>query len=785
MSSNNNQLDNLKSSILRYLNFWPHFITSILLALIITFIFIRYSDRVYSTSGKILIIDDAQDSEMALPTAMTIFNRSLINLENEIEVLRSHRLTKSVLDSLKLNVEFHTVGSINSSLKHSSEWLESTDFKINFQDNFLDQSEIIEYIFEFSSDEVHISRYIDSDFTEKYSFNYNQQISLIGQFDFSFDLEKKSKLIDREYKMKILPKEYTLDRLRKSISVSQVGRESDILEINIESKNQLIAESIINVLVYLFDKDGIIDRQQVFKSTIDFVNSRYKDLEEELNLIETEKEIFKKNNKLVDIESDAVINNNQIIAYESQLFQVNTQLDLVKLLEESLEEKNLDFIPINIGIENEELNNIINEYNKVISQINKYDKIVGSNNRLLKSLNFDANNLFQGIQNSISNYKLFLSKNLDNLLLEEIKYTGNVSKLPKEEKILRSIEREQNIKEALFLLLLQKKEEASINFAVTKPSIKIIDDALTNFYAIYPNKIRFYAVSLVLGFLIPFIILYAIFFFDNKIHTRDQIKKILSDIPIIGEIPFVQDSEKNNLVQKNSRTTIAESFRMISSNLNFFFISEKQKKSKVILVTSSIKGEGKTIVSANLAKTLSFKHNKALLIGADLRNPQIHKLLNEEKSVLGLSDYLSDNSVDLKKLIYKNENLDILLSGTIPPNPTDLLSSDDFKLLLDKFRLEYDCIIIDSAPCLLVSDTFEISKFVDKTIYVVRSSFSQMELLTFINESRNEEKIKNVSLVLNSVGSSRSYGYKYGYQYGYRYNYKYNYGYSYGYREDE
>ena len=209
----------------------------------------------------------------------------------------------------------------------------------------------------------------------------------------------------------------------------------------------------------MFDQDGIKDRQQVFKSTSNFVNSRYKDLEEELNLIESEKEIFKKNNNLIDIESDAIMNNNQVIVYENQLFQVNTQLDLVKMLQESLDEKNLEFIPVNIGIDNEELNNIINEYNAVISKINKYDKVAGSNNRLLKSLNFDANNLFKGIQNSISNYKLFLNKSLDNLLIEEIKYTGNVSDLPKEEKILRSIEREQNIKEALFLLLLQKKKK--------------------------------------------------------------------------------------------------------------------------------------------------------------------------------------------------------------------------------------------------------------------------------------------------------------------------------------
>jgi len=240
-------------------------------------------------------------------------------------------------------------------------------------------------------------------------------------------------------------------------------------------------------------------------------------------------------------------------------------------------------------------------------------------------------------------------------------------------------------------------------------------------------------------------------------------------------------------VKSSTRDILSESIRMVVGNLNFILFNENQKsKNNIILVTSSIKGEGKTILSVNLSSILSKKYNKILLVGADLRNPQIHKFFNVDKEVGGLSDFIFKNSIpSWKDLLIKKDNLDILLSGTIPPNPTDLLSSAKFKAFIDEVRDEYDYIVIDSAPCLLVSDTFEISSHADTTLYVVRANYSDIRLTDFINEANSTDKLKNINLILNSVGSSSSYGYRYGYQYGYKYGYKYgyNYGYGYGYGE--
>ena len=226
---------------------------------------------------------------------------------------------------------------------------------------------------------------------------------------------------------------------------------------------------------------------------------------------------------------------------------------------------------------------------------------------------------------------------------------------------------------------------------------------------------------------------------------------------------------------------------MIVANLNFMlFNSDSKLKNNRILVTSSIKGEGKTLVSINFASSLSAKYPKVILLGCDLRNPQLHKFLGLEKSKKGISDIIYRNDLNWKDLIIKNNKLDILLSGTIPPNPTELLSSDKFKSFIDDISKIYDYIVIDSAPCLLVSDTFEISKLVDNSIYLVRANHTSKDVIPFINETFQQKKLSNINVVFNSVGNSSVYGYKYGYQYGYKYGYKYgyNYGYGYGYGDD-
>ena len=753
------------------------------------YLYIRYAEYEYKSSAKIEIIDKAQDSEMALPTAVTIFNRSMINLENEKGVLNSFSLNKKAVQELKFNVKYFSSGTVKRSENHISEWTEFCDITFNekINDNFYFNT-----YFEVNKKNnlLNIIHYDNNDNIID-EFNFTNNSTLIETKVIPFDLTvNHDKFFDSKKIIKIFSVDDTVSYFKSKINISQSGRDSDQLEISLTHPNKLIANDYINTLLKLFDQDGITDRQLEYKRTIDFVDSRSVYLSAELEAVENRKREFKIQNNLSDVQVDAKISADQKLSYNSELFKSKSQLDLLNMLELSLKENSFDLMPVDIGIDDSNLNSQISEFNLLIRDRDKFLISAGENNLFVKSIEKQISDYSDAIFRSISNYKNKLTINIKNLEEKETEYIDNYKNIPEFEKILRSIERELTVKESLFLLLLQKREEASINFAVVKPSIKVIDSAMSLNSPVFPKVGLIIFLGSILGFLIPSLVLFLWFASDSKIHTRDFLTTAISDIPLIGEVPFIENSDLlNSISAKNSRNSLAESVRMIIANLNFILFNDNldKKRNNLILITSSIKGEGKTIVSTNLASLLSHKYEKVLLIGADLRNPQIHKYIGSDKSVKGLSNYIYSDNINWKDLLIKLDNLDILLSGTIPPNPTELLSSKKFENFIKEISSKYDYIIVDSAPCLLVSDTFEISNLFDTTLYVVRANHSDKKLCDFINEIHKNNRLSNMNLVLNSVGNSSEYGYKYGYQYGYNYSYKYgyNYGYGYGYSEDD
>ena len=783
--STNNEIDQIRDQISRYFTFWPFFITSILFLISLTFIFIRYSEKKYESSATIQILDEAQDTEMALPTELTVFNRSMVNLENEIGILKSYSLNAKVVEKLKSHITFHIAGKVITSQYHFDTWSENLNFEYKPDFNFDDYESEFE-IQPTGNDNLLITN-INSEKVYKFENLTTKNIKHNLPFDITFKSnDEKIRFIKFNNKNK------TIEYFKKSIDIFESGLDSDQLLLKISSSNKKIAREYLNTLINEFDIDGIKDKQIQYKSTIDFVDKRSALLGSELEVIELKKQDFKKTNNLSDLKSDASINIQEKFQYSNELFSTESQKRLSILIEQSLKGEGYELLPLNIGLENLEINSSIYEYNSMVSEREKYLISAGPNNSLVLNINKQLDYVRNNIIKILENYQKSLDLKISNLREKEKEFISVYNNVPENEKVLRSIERELSIKEALFLLLLQKREEASINFAVVKPTIKVIDYARTDPLPIYPRPITFYGISIISGFLIPFIFIFIKFYFDKKIHTRKDLQQLLSeDQPIIGEIPHIQNiSNSDSLDIAGSRNTLDESIRMLIANLNFSLFSKKQKN-YTILTTSSVKGEGKTLISVNSAKILSEKFKKVLLIGADLRNPQIHKYFNKDKNIQGLTDCIINSNLKWQDCIYKNEKFDILFSGTIPPNPTQILSSENFKLLLNQIKLSYECIVIDSAPCLLVSDTLEISELTDTTLYAFRSNYTSKDVLSFINESTRLEKLKNMSIVLNGVGNSSGYGYKYGYQYGYNYNYKYgyqygyNYGYGYGYSEEK
>ena len=771
-------------NILEYLFYWKYYLVSILVCFFVAFMFLRYASYKFETSTTIQIIDKSQDNEMALPTAMTIFNRSMVNLENDIGVLESFSLHSNVVKTLNSNAKFFDVGLVKTTENHRDEWIKAynLDFKIE-----LDTVQTLnKYIIEKGSQELFIKHYdLKDNLIEEYVF---QKDTYEKSHNLPFELNIDESINNFKKQLIIYPFSQVVKEFQKLIQISPTSNDSDQLKISMKYVNFKVAEDYLNTLSEKFDEDGVKDRKLEYRRTIDFVDSRSIFLKEELQIIEKAKQDFKEKNNLSDIKSDGILNANQRVSYDSELFKAKSQLDLTIIFEENFFSENFSLIPLDIGIENSTINQAILEYNNAIKARDKFLISAGPKNSFVLNLEKQILSFSNNIKVSIKNYKKSLQSTINNIEQKEKEFSDQFSNLPENEKILRSIQRELEIKESLFLLLLQKREEASINLAVVKPAIKIIDSARSTDSPVYPRSLIVYLIAFSLSIAIPSIIIFIILFFDNKIHIKSQLVAALDEIPIIGEIPHSNDSKRlSSISTSKSRDPITESVRMVLANLNFLLFDKKNKRNNVILVTSSVKGEGKTLISVNTSKLLSFKFKKVLLIGADLRNPQIHKFINVDKSVKGLSNYIYSNNLNWKDLIHKNDGLDILLSGAIPPNPTELLSSEKFKNLMKEISLHYDYIVIDSAPCILVSDTFEISKYVDTTLYVVRSNFSDKTVTNFINECKKLKRLENISVILNSVGSNKQYSYKYSYRYGYKYGYKYgyNYGYGYGYSEQK
>ncbi len=781
--------EELKELILRFFSYWPYFVVSVILSLIISYLYLRYADYKFETNTTIEILDKSQDSEMALPTAMTIFNRSMVNLENEIGRLTSFNLNRAVTSKVQSNIKFYSVGNIKNSEEHNSDFF--NDYTL---DLLIDPEQVDFYkkhVLEFSGSDFKIEVYnSEGDLIDSYSFQ--DSTTKNKQHKLNFDITIRDKIEDDITKEIIFfPFEsvvlaninsFTVDQTRPIIG-SSYSSGSDQLRLSLVNSNRKIAADYLSALVSEFDFDGVKDRQLEYKRTIEFVESRAIFLQKELEEIELKKQNFKKDNKLNNIDLDANLTISQQYNYDADLFNYNSQLGIIDLLLDELENSQYKLLPIDLGIENQNLNELILQYNMLIKEKdNLINYGIGNNNSMLRNLEFQIENFYDNIINSVLSYKNILEINILNLSSKEKEFEAQYSNLPENEKILRSIERELEVKEALYLLLLQKKEEASINFSVVKPTIKLIDSPRGSVLPISPNPTFIYIGGIFVGLIVPFIILSVFFYFDDKIHIRDHLIKGLNNrIPIIGEVPYVTENESlNKMISSESRSPLAESIRMILANLSFTIPDSEAKKSQTILVTSSIKGEGKTIISTNLASLLSYTNDKVLLIGSDLRNPQLHKFTNFKKDIPGLSNIIYNNDIRKYKDYVKTFNkLDIIFSGPIPPNPTEMLSSKIFKDFLGIVNKDYNYIIIDSAPCLLVSDTLEISKYSDTTIYVTRSNFTPKSLCKFLNELKNSNKLQNINLVLNSVGNSAKYGYKYSYQYGYKYGYNYGYGYGY------
>ena len=753
----------IKENIQKYLSYWRWFVITVLVFLFIGWLYIRYAPIIYQSTAKIKIIDDSKELDIAADPLAALAGNSSLNMDNEIEVLKSYRLLQEVVDALNLEVSYYEVGTIKT------RQIFQAPFEIIklFQEDSLKKNTSYSLSFDTKpptiTDADGVTQTLDSASTVFTNTAFPVEVRLTGN-----GLLSKSK--SKNFEVVIDKEKETVLTLSKYLEINKTDKNSEVLALVLNSETPDLSEAILNGIISKFNQDGITDRQQVSKRTLEFIDERFVYLATELDSIEGGKEDFKRRNNLSYIEADAEISLERKAITEDEVAKLQTQISLATVLRETvLSQSEFGLLPVNIGLENAGLNTSVNNYNEMALERDRLLVTVGESHPTLLTLSSQLERAKVNIVKTVNVYQAQLRTSLGRLNQEKSSASSVFSSLPEKEKMLRSIERQQSIKENLFLLLLQKREEAAINFAVTSPSIKVVDFALTKAQPISPKKSIVYPACLLLGLLFPFGFLFIRFALDNKIDGKADIVQNSAEIPIVGEIPHLMDATA--FINTNDRSVNAESFRILSTNISYLLPKKEIGKGQVILVTSTIEGEGKTQVALNLSLSYASFKKSVLLLGADLRNPQLHTNFKVQKNVIGLSDFLSDSNVQVHDCIQegfsKNVYHNVCFSGAIPPNAAQLLSDDRFSEFMTEVRSRFDYIVVDTAPTILVADTLVISGHADVTVFVARSNFTDKRLLEFSKGLYEDKKLKNMAYVVNDVQFDKKRGYNYGYEYGY------------------
>ncbi|WP_438829891.1 GumC family protein [Aquimarina agarivorans] len=746
---------------------WIWFFVAIILMIVFTNIYIRFTSLIYNTSAIILIKDPNNLNKTSEFAAFSDVSPIPINsnaVSDELEFFKSKKLISKVVNNLNLNVVIYK----NNIRKNDVYGI--TPLEANFEKNIgARKLKAKEYKFNvISNTEYELidqsSNVVKGFFDTPLNVN-NGILTLTLKNNISYNDSKLKNLI-----LKLYSNDAYTSFLQKKIDITLKDKGSSIVKLSTNSSNKLKNENILNSLIDQYNKNAVEKQNIVAKNTANFIEDRLSIISQELDNVELNKVSFKKRNNITNISSEANLFIEKFSDSKSKLDNYLVQLDLIKSTIKYLQniENDQKYIPNNIALRNIELNNLILNYNNLLFEWKELAKFSTEENPLVINLSNEIESKKEILLRSLEGEK-------DNQLViikeakKAIKVINNkILSIPNQEKEFRVIERQQNLKEELYLFLLQKREETSLSMARKEPMATIVDSAFSSDTPLYPKSRVLYLGGIILGFLIPFLTIYAKDQLNTKINDKLELESLLKEIPILGELPKVK-SEGIGVITKNDRSILGESFRVLRSNLNYFLkIKSKEKDALKIFVTSTIKGEGKTFVAYNTALSLVEASKKVLLVGADIRNPQLHRYLNVNKKLTGISEFLYDDEIEIDTILNTIEvngsTMDFILSGAIPPNPSELLINGRFNLLLDQLELSYDYIIIDTAPTMLVADTLSICDIADVMMYVVRAGFTDKNLASYIYKLQNEGKISNVTLVLNDVKESNiGYGYSYGY----------------------
>lgn len=785
---------NLYEILFKYLAYWPWFIVSVIICLCGAYMHLRYSTPIYSASARILIKEqDSYRSKASTPLA-DVTELATLNLtslfDNEVEILKSKTLIKRAVTDLGLYIthaQRRKFGYDSQFYKNSPVQVymtpeEAGKLRGKVEVRMLyDGNELTAYVSYSNKNGVWVTS--ENHFSELPAALPTE----VGVITFTpasdYTSEKPIELLAF-----ISNPQSTAASYRGSMNVTPTSKTTTIANITVNNSVPARAMDFINQLVKVYNEEANNEKNEVAKKTAEFIEERISIINRELGSTENELATFKQRSGLTNLTNDAQIALQEKSRYEQQLAQNATQLNLVQDLQNYLLDANNinEVIPSNIGLEDASLKNIINQYNTLIIERKRLLRTSSESNPAVINMNSSIEAMRSNVQTSIGSVLRGLQITQNTLQREADRFVGRINEAPKQEKEFITIQRQQEIKATLYTLLLKKREENALTLAATASNGRLIEAPAAG-GPIAPRTQMILMTALILGLGLPIGIIYLKGLFKYKIENRMDVEKI-TKIPIIGEIPssapMLKDAANNIVVRENKNDIMEETFRAIRTNMLFML----EKGQKVILVTSSIPKEGKSFVAANLAVSLAFLGKKTLIIGMDIRKPGLNKTFGFSTRSHGITNYLRNpDEVNLTDMIMDSEispNLHILPGGSVPPNPTELVSRPVFEETIEQLKKHYDYIILDTAPIGMVTDTSIIAHVADLGIVVCRADYTPKAAFQNINNLQQDQIFSKLATLVNDIDMNsrkNSYNYKCGRKYGYGYGRKYGFGYGYGY----
>lgn len=753
---------NFREILLKSVRLWPLFLISIIACLFLSYLYLRYSTPKYNVSAKVLINNDQNtaSSPQNMLNDISLFNMNA-NVENENIVLQTRYLMRKVAEELNLNVQYFLTGNIKSTelYKHLP-----FQFKvIALKDSIPAQTIRLQFSKQAGKKDFKI-------ITDSTSNSYSYGDTIVTD-NMTFTVIPVTAQSNRDdYTIVVNTIKNTTSKYSGLLKSEIITKNGDVIQLNLTETVPGRGEDVLNKLYEVYTRVNQEDKNRIADSTIRFIDDRLDIVSAELSGVEQNIEQFKTNNNIsLDLEEQAKQSLSTASDIQKQLIQQEVQIGVVDALETYIRNNPGKIVPNAADLTDPTYISTVEKYNDLVLERDRQLQTTKPDNPLILNYNTQIASLQRGLISSLENIKKGMALAKNSLEEQNNRFSRNLHTAPTKERTFIDISRQQQVKQQLYLYLLQKREETAVSKAGTLANSRLIEPAQTDPAPVSPKRGLTYVLGLLAGLLIPASVIYIKDLFNNRISERNDITSVTS-VPIIGEIGH---NNTNDIIvaKQDSRTGLSEQFRAVRTNLQFF-LTGNNSNDKVIMITSSMGGEGKSFSSMNIASALAITGKKVVMMEMDLRKPKLSKELNMPNTE-GFTSYMlgQTGKEQLAKQTNVHPNLYLVGSGPIPPNPAELILQDKVAELFQYLRSQFDYVIVDTPPSGLVSDALLIAKYVDFCIYIVRLHFTLKPQLNIVKDLYTNKKVPNLSILVNDVKTGGRYGYSYSYGYGYGYGY--------------